>query len=452
MYPTDDDFVEAYKFCQDFENNFHGAYVDFTLQDGLLFRGGQLCVPKGSMRENLIREKHNGCLSGHFGLNKTLELVQRFYYWPKMQKDIRRYVEQYLVCQKAKGNSSNASLYQPLPIPHRPWDCISMDFVVGLPRTQEGFDSIFVVVDRFSKMAHFIPCKTTHDTSHIAYLFFKEVVRIHGLPTSIVSDRDVKFLGHFWKTLWKRLGTNLSFGSAYHPQTDGQTEVVNRSLGNMLRCLTKEYGQSWDQLIHQAKYAYNDSVNQSTGKSPFEVVYGMNPRGIVELRDITNLQPRSGTTDGMAQSMKEVHEQVRKALQDTSQKVKARVDATKRDVHFSIGDYVMVHLNKARLQKGVPSKLQMRRIGPCKILAKYGSNAYKVDLPIDVSLSPIFNVTYLIYFKGKPPKEIQRVSDVAQSLSNLSLPSLSIPQAEQVLDSRNLKKTRNQTYMEHLIK
>lgn len=120
MYPIDDDFTEAYKVCQDFENHFHGAYADFTLQDGLLFKGGQLCVPKGSMRENLIQEKQNGCLSGHFGLNKTLDLVQRFYCWPKMQRDIRRYVEKCLVCQKAKGNSSNASLYQPLPIPHRP--------------------------------------------------------------------------------------------------------------------------------------------------------------------------------------------------------------------------------------------------------------------------------------------------------------------------------------------
>jgi hypothetical protein len=166
-----------------------------------------------------------------------------------MRTDVKKFVDKCRICQHTKGKRKNTGLYQPLPIPERPWDAVSMDFILGLPRTERGYDSIFVVVDRFSKMAHFIPCQKTSDTTHIANLFFKEVFRLHGLPRNIDSNRDTKFVGNFWRTLWKNLWTNLSFSSAYHPQTDGQTEVVNMSLRYFLRSLVTEHHNQWDHIL-----------------------------------------------------------------------------------------------------------------------------------------------------------------------------------------------------------
>jgi hypothetical protein len=135
-------------------------------------------------------------------------------------------------------------------------------------------------------MAHFIPCQKTNDATHIENLVFKEIVRLHGFPRRMVSNRDTKFVGHFWRTLWKILGTTFSLSLGYHPQTDGQTEVVNRSLGNLLKSLVIEHNNQWDQILPQVEFAYNDSPNRSTSKSPFQIVYGMHPRLILELRDL----------------------------------------------------------------------------------------------------------------------------------------------------------------------
>jgi hypothetical protein len=215
------------------------------------------------MRDNLLKEKHSGGLARHFIHDKTFTQLSSSYYWPGMRTEVMKFVNICRICQHAKGKRQNTGLYQPLPIPERPWDAISMDFLLGLPRTQRGCDSIFVVVDRFSKMAHFIPCQKTSDATHVANMFFKEVVRLHDLPRSIVSDKDTKFIGHFWRTLWKKLGMDLSFNSAYHPQTDVQIEVVNKSLGNLLRSLVTEHHNQWDQKLPQADIAYNDSPNKA---------------------------------------------------------------------------------------------------------------------------------------------------------------------------------------------
>jgi hypothetical protein len=249
MYARYVDFGEAYEATENPVLRDRSPWIDYMIQEGLLFRSNQLCIPKCSMRENLLKEKHSGGLVGHFGHEKTFAKLRESYFFPGMRADVKRFIERCRICQHSKGRKQNVGLYQPLPIPEIPWEAISMDFLLGLLRTQRGVDSIFVVVDRFSKMAHFIPCQKTSDATYIANLFLKEVIRLHGLPKSIVSDRDTKFIGHFWRTLWKKLGTNLAFSSAYHPQTDGQIEVVNKILGDLLRSLVTEHHSSWDNIL-----------------------------------------------------------------------------------------------------------------------------------------------------------------------------------------------------------
>lgn len=159
--------------------------IDYTIHDGFLFRDSRLCIPDYNLRLQLIAKLHN---ESHVGCDRTLQLVSLSYFWPTLRHDVERFVKRCVTCQKSRGQASNAGLYVPLPISTQPWTYINMDFVMGLPCIQQGFDSIFVVVDHFSKMVHFIPCKPTTNTVQVAILFFREVYRLHGLPCFIVSD------------------------------------------------------------------------------------------------------------------------------------------------------------------------------------------------------------------------------------------------------------------------
>nr|KYP73909.1 Transposon Ty3-I Gag-Pol polyprotein [Cajanus cajan] len=206
-----------------------------------------------------------------------------------MRKDVQKRCLKCLALLKAKYKVMPHGTYTPLPIASSPWVYISMDFVLGLPRSQRGMDSIFVVVDHFSKMAHFISYHKVDDASNITKLFFRDVVKLHGLPKSIVSDRDTKFLSHFWRVLWLRLETQLLFSTAYHPQTDGQTKVVNRSLSTMLRVVLKGNHKSWDEYLPHIEFAYNSVVHKTTNISPFEAVYGFNPLTPMDLIPLPNV-------------------------------------------------------------------------------------------------------------------------------------------------------------------
>ncbi|GKC22158.1 putative CCCH-type zinc finger family protein [Tanacetum coccineum] len=266
-----------------------GQCYDYQVQDGFLFKGMQLCIPDCSLREMVIAELHS---LGHFGREKSIVLVESKYFWPKLRRDVTRHVERCQVCQCSKGVSTNAGLYTPLPVPSSPWNDVSMDFVLGLPCTQRRKDSIIVVVDRFSKMAHFIPCHKTMDASNVADSYFKEVFCLHGLPLTITSDRDPKFMGHFWRTLWNKMG--------YTPK-------------------------QWDIVIF-AEFAYNNSRNRTTQRTPFEVVYGLSPNSITDLALIPNLKNISVKADEFGQHITNTHEQVKREIEVSSAKYKVDAD------------------------------------------------------------------------------------------------------------------------------
>jgi hypothetical protein len=249
-------------------------------------------------------------------------------------------------------------------------------------------------------MAHFIPYNKTFDASKVAVIFLQEVIRLHGVPLSIVSERDVEFVSYFWKTLWTKMGTKLMLSSAFHPQTDGQTEVLNRSLGNLLCCLIADHTTSWDLILPHAEFSINNSVNRSTGCTPFEVVYDRRPYTLMDLTPLP-LPPRPSEAGlDFSEHMKDVHAEVKRRLSHSTDSYAAAANIKRRDIQFNGGDMVLVCLKPERFPPGSFTKLHTQRAEPFQITKNLGNNAYVIDLPSEFGISPIFNIEDITAFKG----------------------------------------------------
>ncbi|KAL4016339.1 hypothetical protein IC575_023987 [Cucumis melo] len=244
---------------------------DFSISsdDGLMFEG-RLCVPEDSaVKTELLTEAHSSPFTMHPGSTKMYQDLRSVYWWRGMKRDVAEFVSRCLVCQQVKAPRQHpAGLLQPLSVPGWKWESVSMDFITGLPKTLRGYTVIWVVVDRLTKSAHFVPGKSTYTASKWGQLYMTEIVRLHGVPVSIISDRDARFTSKFWKGLQLALGTRLDFSTAFHPQTDGQTERLNQILEDMLRACVLEFSGSWDS--HRIDGVCLQQLPATIGMAPLE--------------------------------------------------------------------------------------------------------------------------------------------------------------------------------------
>jgi hypothetical protein len=270
-----------------------------------------------------------------------------------------------------------------------------MDFIVGLPHTRAGYDSIWVVVDRLTKATHFIPVKTTYNSAVLVELYMSRIVCLHGIPKKIVSDKGTQFTSHFWQQLHEALGTHLKFSSAYHPQTDGQTERTSQILEDMLRACALQDKLGWDKRLPYVEFSYNNSYQASLKMSPFEALYGRNCRTSLHWDQPSERQMFG--SDILLEAEENIR-MVRENLKAAQSRQRSYADTRRRELSFVVGYYVYLKVSPIRGTKrfGVKGKLAPRYIGSYKIQARGGEVAYQLSLPENLSaVHDVFHVSQL---------------------------------------------------------
>ncbi|GJU16903.1 retrotransposon protein, putative, ty3-gypsy subclass [Tanacetum coccineum] len=350
--------------------------------DGTLCLNRRSWIPYfGDLRELIMHEPHKSKYLVHPRSDKMYQDLKKLYWWPNMKAEIATYVSKCLTCAKVKAECQKPSglLVQPV-IPVWKWENITMDFVTKLPKTSTGQDTIWVIVDRLTKSAHFLPMKETDSMEKLTRQYLKEVVSRHGVPVLIISDRDSKFTSHFWKSLNEALGTQLDMSTAYHPQTDGQSERTIQTLEDMLRACVMDFGKGWDRHLPLVEFSYNNSYHTSIKAAPFEALYDRKCRSPIcwaEVGDaqLTGLEIVHETTEKIIQ--------IKKRIQAARDRQKSYADRRRKPLEFEVGDKVMLKVSpwKGVIRFGKRGKLNPRYIGPFRIIAKVGTLAYRLELP-----------------------------------------------------------------------
>jgi hypothetical protein len=422
-----------------------GETPDFEFQDGeRLYYKGRLCVPNiGDIRKVLLDETHKGPFNMHPGSTKMYQDLKKEYWWPNMKKEVSDYVLKCLTCQQVKAEHQHpAGLLQNITIPEWKWERVTMDFVTGLPLTPRKKDSIWVIVDRLTKVAHFLPVRKDYSLEKLAELYVNEIVRLHGVPSSIISDRDPRFTSRFWGKLQAALGTKLHFSTAFHPQTDGQSERVIQILEDMLRACVIEFEGSWEKYLPLAEFAYNNSYQASIKMAPFEALYGRKCRTPAywgELGEKKVIADQVGPD--YLQEVEEKVKIIKDRLKEAYDRQKSYADLKRKDIEYNVGEKVFLKVSpwKKILRFGRKGKLSPRFIGPYEILERVGPVAYRLALPPELDkIHNVFHVSMLRRYRSDPshviiPQEIEVQPDLSYE-----------EEPERILD-REERQLRNKT-------
>ena len=408
-------------------------YATFSVRDGFVYvtnTGKQevLCIPRKvtkdySLTATIIDQAHT--ILGHFGPQKTADYIRRWYWWPRMGNEITKFCDSCGICQANKTSTQRpVGLLHPLPIPNRPWGSIGMDFMGPFPES-EGYDYLWVVICRLTSQVHLIPVKTTVKASELAWIYVKEVVRLHGLPDSIVSDRDSKFTSKFWRETHRLLGTKLLMSTAFHPQTDGATERANRSVGQVLRTMIRPDQRDWVEKLPMTEFTLNSSISSSTGFAPFELNYGFLPTFIGGISPTDEAKP--GIKRFLNQAISNL-EMAHDAIIE-SRVIQTRQANRRRrpEDKISEGDKVYLSTENLSLPKSRTRKLMPKFIGPYKVTSSHPAESrYTLDLPAELKarrIHPTFHVSRLRpYTKNDdtifPKREVRAYYDFGDAEDN----------------------------------
>ncbi|GJT00443.1 putative reverse transcriptase domain-containing protein [Tanacetum coccineum] len=372
--------------------------------DGGIYFFDRIWIPSvGGVRKLIMDEAHTSRYSIHPGADKMYHDLRDLYWWPGMKRDIAEYVSKCLTCSKIKAEHQKPSgLLQQPEIPEWKWEKITMDLVTKLPRSSSGYDAIWVIVDRLTKSAHFLPIREDYKTEKLARIYINEIVARHGVPVSIISDRDGRFASHLWQALQKALGTKLHMSTAYHPETDGQSERTIQTLEDMLRACVMDFGGSWDAHLPLVEFSYNNSYHASIKCAPFEALYGRKCRSPVIWTEVGESQLIGPE---LVQETTEKIFQIKERLKTARSRQKSYADKRR----IKVRDQVLLKVSpwKGVVRFGKKGKLAPRYVGPFEIVECVGPVAYRLKLPQELScVHDTFHVSNLKKCLAEPDVQV----------------------------------------------